>query len=110
MTSRAGMPPGSAFTDDSQRWILPSIRCARGIAERGRQRLQCGVDQFLIAEIGERQRVGTGDQPVQHAVLADIVTRAFVVDAAAAERFRHEPCARDLLAQNGSSNSSDTRR
>ena len=68
------------------------------VAERGRQRLQRGVDQFLIAEIGEGQRVGTGDQPVQHAVLADVVARALVVDAAAAERLGHEPCARDLLA------------
>ena len=74
------------------------MKCARAIAERGRQRLQRGVDQFLIAEIGEGQRVGAGDQPVQHAVLADVVTRAFVVDAAAAERFRHEPGARDFLA------------
>ncbi len=68
------------------------------IAERSRERLQGGVDQFLIAEIGESQRVGTGDQPVQHAVLADVVTRAFVVNAAAAERFRHEPGARDFLS------------
>ena len=69
-----------------------------GVAERSRQRFQRGVDQFLVAEIGERQRVGAGDQPVQHAVLADVVARALVVDAAAAERFRHEPGAGDLLA------------
>ena len=69
-----------------------------GVAERRRQRLQRGVDQFLVAEIGKRQRIGTGDQPVQHAVLADVVARAFVVNAAAAERFRHEPGAGDLLA------------
>ena len=68
------------------------------VAERGRQRFQCGIDQFLVAEIGKSQRVGTRDQPVQDAVLADIVTRAFIIDAAAAERFRHEPRARDLLA------------
>ena len=68
------------------------------IAERSRERLQGGVDQFLIAEIGESQRVGTGDQPVQHAVLADVVARAFVVNAASAERFRHEPGARDFLS------------
>ena len=68
------------------------------IAERGRQRLQRGIDQFLVAEIGEGQRVGARDQPVQHAVLADVVARAFVVDAAAAERLRHEPGARNLLA------------
>ena len=68
------------------------------IAERGRQRLQRRIDQFLLAEIGERQCVGTGDQPVQHAVLADVVTGAFVVDAAAAEGFRHEPGAGNLLA------------
>jgi hypothetical protein len=68
-----------------------------GVAERGRQRFQRGVDQFAIAEIGERQRVGTGDQPVQHPVLADVVARAFVVNAAAAERLRHEPGAGDLV-------------
>ena len=69
-----------------------------GVAERGRQRFQRGVDQFLVAQIGERQRVGTCDQPVEHAVLADVVAGALVVDAAAAERFRHEPGAGDLLA------------
>ena len=68
------------------------------VAERGRQRFQRGVDQFGVAEIGKRQRIGARDQPVQHAVFADVVARAFVVDAAAAERFRHEPGARDLLA------------
>jgi hypothetical protein len=47
-----------------------------GIAERGRQRFQRGVDQGLVAEIGEGQRVGARDQPVQDAVLADIVPRA----------------------------------
>ena len=69
-----------------------------GIAERCRQRFQRGVDQFLVAEIGKRQRIGTRDQPVQDAVLADVMARALVVDAAAAERFRHEPGAGDLLA------------
>ncbi len=69
-----------------------------GIAERCRQRLQRGVDQFLIAEIGEGQRVGACDQPVQHAMLADVVAGAFIVDAATAERFRHEPCAGNFLA------------
>ena len=69
-----------------------------GVAERGRQRFQRGIDQFLIAQIGERQRVRAGDQPVEHAVLADVVAGALVVDAAAAERFRHEPGAGDLLA------------
>ena len=69
-----------------------------GVSERGRQRLQRGVDQFLIAKVGKRQRIGAGDQPVEHAVLADVVAGALVVDAAAAERFRHEPGAGDLLA------------
>ena len=69
-----------------------------GIAERGRKRFQRGVDQLLIREIGESQRVRARDQPVQHAVLADVVTRALVVDAAAAERLRHEPGAGDLRA------------
>ncbi|MFK4531629.1 hypothetical protein ABIF90_009610 [Bradyrhizobium japonicum] len=68
------------------------------IAERGRQRFQCGVDQLLIRQIGEGQRVGAGNQPVQHAVLADVMTRALVVDAAAAEGFRHEPGAGNLPA------------
>ena len=68
------------------------------VAERSWQRLQRGVDEFLIAEIGESQRVGAGDQPVQHAVVADIMAGAFVVNAAAAERLRHEPCAGDLVA------------
>ena len=69
-----------------------------GIAERGRQRFQRCVEQLLVAEIGERQRIGTRDQPVQHAVLADVVSRAFVVDAAAAECLRHEPGAGNFLA------------
>ena len=68
------------------------------IAERRRQRFQRGVDQLLIGQIGEGQRIGAGDQPVQHAVLADVVARAFIVDAAAAERLGHEPGARDLVA------------
>ena len=29
-----------------------------GVTQRGRQGLQRRVDQFLIAEVGERQRVG----------------------------------------------------
>ena len=69
-------------------------RVAKG---RG-QRFQRGVDQLFVAEIGKRQRVGAGDQPVQHAMAADVVARALVVDAAAAERLRHEPGARNLLA------------
>ena len=68
------------------------------VAERGRQRFQRGVDQFRVGEIGKGQRVGARDQPVQHAVFADVVTRAFVVDAAAAERLRHEPGAGNLFA------------
>ena len=69
-----------------------------GVAERGRQRFQRGIDQFLVAEIGECQRIGTCDQPVEHTVLTDVVAGALIVDAAAAERFRHEPGAADLLA------------
>ena len=98
ITSRAGMPPGSALTDDSQRWILPSTKCARASPKRSRQRLQRRIDQRLVVEIGEGERVGARDQPVENAVTADIVARAFVVDAAAAKGFRHEPGARDLVA------------
>ena len=77
---------------------LAFLEIVTGVAERRRQRLQRGVDQFLIAEIGKRQRIGTRDQPVQDAVLADVMARALVVDAAAAECLRHEPGAGDLLA------------
>ena len=69
-----------------------------GVAERRRQRFHRGFDQFLVGEIGKGERVGTGDQPVQHAVLADVVAGALIVDAAAAERLRHEPGALDLVA------------
>ncbi len=69
-----------------------------GIAERFRQRFDRRVDQFLVAEIGEGQRVGSGDQPVQHTMPADIVPRTFDVDAAAAEGFGHPPRARNLVA------------
>jgi hypothetical protein len=80
----------------SGRWLVITSRA--GVAERFRQRFDRSVDQFLVAEVGERQGVGPGDQPVQHAVLANVVTGALVVDAAAAERLRHEPGAGNLLA------------
>ena len=57
------------------------------IAERCRQRLDRRVNQFLVGQIGEGQRIGARDQPIQHAMLADIVAGAFVIDAAAAEGF-----------------------
>ena len=78
-----------------------------GVAERSRQRLQRGIDQFTIAQIGERQRIGAGDQEVEHAVLADVVTGTFIVDAAAAERLRRLGI---FSPQNGSSNNSETRK
>ena len=69
-----------------------------GVAEGFRQRLDCRIDQLLVAEIGECQRIGARDQPVQHAVAADIVPRTFDVNAAAAERLGHPPRARNLVA------------
>ncbi len=71
---------------------------AAGIAERGRQRFQRRGNQLLIAEIGEGERVRACDQEIQHAMLADVVAGALIIDAAAAERLRHEPGAGDLLA------------
>ena len=67
-----------------------------GIAQRGRQRFQRRLDQRLVVEIGIGQRVDAGDQPVEHAVAADIVPGALDIDAAAAEALRHEPGALDL--------------
>src|SRR3954470_12804953 len=69
-----------------------------GVAKRCRQRFQCGLDQFPLGQIGKGERVGTCDQPIQDTMLSDIMTGALVIDAAAAERLRHEPGSLNLLA------------
>jgi hypothetical protein len=86
------------FTDDSQRWVLPSRKCLRASPNDFGSDFKAASISSLSLQIGESERVRAGDQPVQHAVAADIVSRAFDIDAAAAERFRHEPCARNLVA------------
>ena len=68
------------------------------IAERRRQRLDRRIDQLLVAQVDIGQRIGAGDQEVEHAMAADVVPRALDIDAAAAERFRHPPGAGNLLA------------
>ena len=55
------------------------------------QRLERAPDERLIVGVTERQRVGTRQEPAEHAVSAGIVPGAFVVDAAAAEGVEHEP-------------------
>ncbi len=69
-----------------------------GVADRWRQRFQGRRDQLLVGEIGKGERIGAGDQEVEHAMLADVVAGALVIDAAAAERLRHEPGAGNLFA------------
>jgi hypothetical protein len=62
------------------------------------QRLERPPDERPIVGVAERQGVGAGQQPAQHAVFTRIVSRTFVVHAAAAEGVEHEPRTGDAPA------------
>jgi len=105
-TSRR-LPKGERIlTDERPAMFLPKEMRARG-RRRGRGAISVAASissfLFLLAEIGKGHEIGAGNQPVQHAVLADVVyAHPSCKRRSRPKRFRHAQAARDFfLPQKG---------
>jgi hypothetical protein len=60
-----------------------------------RQRIERHADQVIIRQVGQRQRIRAGDQPVEAALAVILIARVLDVDAVAVELVGHPPRAFD---------------